>query len=246
MKTYLTSAITTLLLSSSAISQPLDTGRSRAGWYDLFPPYRSDHYPNYQNPIVGKKDGDNTTYSQTARFNLPFALDRAFRVTVARDPGFKKQYSRDAMKDAPVTAVKIGKRTAWVWNDKKKVVVPLSDDKAVLLEAIPPSIGTPFVDYAKSLDLDKIEKALAKPPRTDFTLTVETFAVFKKGDSLLKLQEWAGTAKSQEQIGKKEEDRIRWVYALKDGRNVLVTTVAGGIERISHEAEEGKVVELLK
>jgi hypothetical protein len=150
------------------------------------------------------------------------------------------------MKDAPVTAVEIGKRTAWVWNDQTKVVVPLGEEKAVLLEPFPLSTGTTLIGYAKSLDLDKIEKALAKPPRTDFTLTVETFAVFKKGDRLLKLQEWAGAAKSQEQIGKKEDDRIRWVYALKDGKKVLVTTVAGGIERISHEAEEGKLVELLK
>jgi hypothetical protein len=245
MKTHLTSAITTLLLASAAFAQPLDTGRSPAGWYDLFPPYREHHHPKYQKPVVGKKDG-HTTYSQTARFDLPFALDRAFNATVARDPGFKKRYSRDAMKDAPVTAVEIGKRTAWVWNDKKKVVVPLGEDKVVLLKAIPNSIGTPLVDYAKSLDLDKIEKALAKPPRTDFTLTVETFAVFKKGESVSRLQDWAGAAKSHEPIGKKDDNRTRWVYSLKDGTNVIVTTAASTIERISHEPEVGKVVELLK
>jgi hypothetical protein len=246
MKIHWTSAIVTLVLSSTAFAQALDTGRSLAGWYDLFPPYQKHHHPMYVKPVVGKKGGENATYSQTARFDLATGLVRAFRATVARDPEFKKQYSRETMKDASVTAVAIGKRTAWVWNDKKKVVVPLGDDKAVLLEVEPHSLGMALVDYAKALDLDRIEKALAYPPRTDFSLTVDTFAVFKKGDRVSTLQDWAGTAKSHEPIGKKEDDRIRWVYALKDGTHVLVTTVAWEIERISHVADDGKVVELLK
>jgi hypothetical protein len=232
--------------SSAAYPQRIGRGQSLAGWYDLFPPYQKHFYPMYAQPVVSKMKGADNTYSQTARFDQMTGLVRAFSATVARDPNFKKRFSREAMKDAPTTTLEIGKRTAWVWNDNKKVVVPVGDDKAVLLEVDPNSEGMALVDYAKSLDYDRIEKALAKPPRTDFSLTLQTFSVFKKGESVFTLQDWAGIAKSHEQVGKKEDDRIRWDYPLKDGTKIVVTTVAWGIEAITHEAADGKMVELLK
>jgi len=234
------------LSAPSAYSQHFGTGRSLAGWYDLFPPYQKHFYPMYAHPVVGKMKGEDKTYSQTVRFDEATGLVRAFSATVARDPNFKERFSHEAMKDAPATTSEIGKRTAWVWNDNKKVVVLVGDDKVVLLEVDPNSEGMALVDYAKSLDYDRIEKALAKPPRIDFSLTVETFSVFKKGENVFTLQDWAGIAKSHEQVGKKVDDRIRWVYALKDGTDIVVTTVAWRIEAITHKAADGKLVELLK
>jgi hypothetical protein len=245
-RTLFISAALTLALSPAASPQAVGADRSLAGWYDLFPPYQKHFRPTYDKPVVAKKEAADTTYSQTARFDLATNLPRAFSATVARDPEFKKRLGREAMKGAPATALEIGKRTAWVWDDKKKVVVPLGDDKAVLLEVDPHSQPMALVEYAKSLDYDRIEKALAKPPRTDFTPTVETFSVFKKGEGVASLHDWAGVATSREQVGKKEDGRVRWVYSLKGGTSVVVTTAAGAVERIVHEAGDGKVVELLK
>ncbi len=245
-RTLLITAAFTLVLLSAASPRAIGGDRSLAGWYDLFTPYQKHFHPMYDKPVVAKKEGEGATYSQAARFDQMTNLPRAFSATAARDPGFKKRFGRESMKDAPATALEIGKRTAWVWNDQKKVVVPLGEDKAVLLELDPHSQPMALVDYAKSLDYDRIEKALDKPPRTDYTPTVETFSVLKKGEGVSRLQDWAGVAKSHEQVGRKEDDRVRWVYALKDGTSVGVTTAAGGVERITHEAADGTVVELLK
>ena len=51
---------------------------------------------------------------------------------MARDPAFKTQHSKDALKNIAATTREIGKRTAWVWTGEKKVVVPLGDDTAVI------------------------------------------------------------------------------------------------------------------
>src|SRR5262249_41800715 len=131
------SAVVTLLLSSVTFAQPPETGDSIAGWYDLFPPFNKSHQPVYMKPVVVTKN----TYSQTVRFGAPYVFELSFNAKVARDPDFKKRYSKDAMKDAPVEAVVIGRRTAWVW-DNEKVIVPLGDDKAVLLEVDPNSFNT--------------------------------------------------------------------------------------------------------
>lgn len=218
-----------------------------AGWYDLFPPCQKHFHPMYDAPVIEKDKDRVTGYSQTVHFDFMTNLPRSFRVTVARDPAFKTQYGTEAMKKAKADSFEVGKkREGWVWADKKKVVVPLGDDKAVILETDPYSEHMPIVEYAKSMDYDRIEKALAKPPRSDFAVSLETFTSFKKGDTALGLHDWAGPAKSLEQIGMKEDERVRWTYVLKDKSKVLVITTALKIDSIVHEAGDGSSVDLLK
>ena len=78
-----------------------------------------------------------------------------------------------------------------------------------------------------ALDYDRIEKALAAPPRTDFAPTLATFEVFKKGGSTRGLYEWAGPAKTREQVGKKDDERLRWTYAMKDGSTEMDAYLEG-------------------
>jgi len=231
---------------ASSAAQPGEKAPVLAAWYGLLPPCQKHLHPMYDQPVIDKKKGVGSTYSQTARFDALTDLPRSFRVTLARDPDFKKRFGRDAMKDAPVTTLELGKRAAWVWTDNKKVVVPIGDDKAVLIDVDPYSQGMALVEYAKSLDYDRIEKALTKPPRTDFTPTLRTFDVFKKGDSSLGLYEWAGPASTLEQVGTKEDERFRWTYSLKDGSKVIVLTAGKQIESMTHEAADGKIIELQK
>ena len=113
---------------------------------------------------------------------------------------------------------------------------------AVLLDVDPQSQPMALVEYAMSPDYDRIERALAKPARTDFTPTVKTFTVFQKGASVASLHGWARVATTNEQLGKKEYDRVRCVESLKDGTSVVDTRAAGAVERIAHLAGDGKVV----
>jgi hypothetical protein len=217
-----------------------------AGWYDLIPPCQKRLYPQFDQPVIDKRKGRETCYAQTARFDAMTGLPRSFHVTVARNPDFKTQFAPDTLKKAPASILEIGKRKAWVWEDKKKVVIPLGDDKAVVLETDPASQAMPLVEYAKSLDYDRIEKALAKPPRKDFAVTLETFTVLKKGDSTQGLYAWAGHAKTTEPVGKKEDERFRWTYVLKDNSKIIVTTSDWKVERLVHETADGATVDLLK
>jgi hypothetical protein len=104
----------------------------------------------------------------------------------------------------------------------------------------------PVVEYAKTLDLDRIEKALATAPRTDFTPTLQTFEALRKNGSLFGLFDWVGQPKGYEPVGRKEDGRYRSTYALKDGSKVVVTTARMKIESVVHEAADGKRTELLK
>ena len=215
-----------------------------AGWFDLFP--RSQHLsPQYEQPVVKKMKEGETKYSQSVHFDAMTGLPRSFTATVARDPEFATMYSPDNLKKAAAKSFKIGTRTAWVWADEKKVIVPIGDDKAVIIELDAKSQAMPLVEYAKSLEYDRIEKALADPPRTDFSMTVQTFKALKKADSALGLYGWAGYAKS-EPIGKKEDERFRSAYALPDGSKVEIVVARWKIESVVHESKDGKSVDLLK
>jgi hypothetical protein len=227
-------------------AQAADKSPAFAGWYNLLPPCQKHIWPHFDKPVIEKNKGGETTYSQTAHFDFMTNLPRSFRVTVTRDPAFKDQFGAETLKKAPATILDMDKRKAWVWEDKKRVVVPLGEDKAVVLETDPHSEPMPLVEYAKSLDYDRIEQALAQPPRADFTVTLETFKAFKKGDPILGLYDWAGPAKSHEPIGKKEDERVLWTYLLKDDSKVLLTTAGAKIESVIYESADGTRLELLK
>ena len=232
------------LLVAAAPAPAADKTPAFAGWYDLLPP--SGHLvPHSDHPVVPKPKGGEQRYSQAAHFDAFTGLPRAFTVTLARDPAFKTQHSKDTLKKA-ATPLEIGSRTAWVWKGDRKVIVPLGDDTAIIVETDQGSQPMPVVEYAKSLDYDRMEKALAAPPRTDFAPTLATFEVFKKGGSVRGLYEWAGPAKACEPVGAKGDERFRWVYALKDGSKVIVTAAGAKIESATHETADGKSIELLK
>lgn len=242
---------TTLRLSTAAILIVIQSGAARAdetppaaGWYDVIPNLGPLLQPMFGKPEV-KETKDGAAYSQSAHYDMATGLQRSFRITVARDPGFKKQLDRDMLKGVAEEQA-LGKRTLWSYKNGRKVVVPLAADKAVILETDPNSEPMPLVDYAKKLDLDRIAKALDNPPRTDFTPTVDTFKVFTKGGPAALLADWCGPATKYAPLGKPDERRARWTYTLRDKTRVAVLTAGAKIESIVHETADGKVVDLLK
>jgi hypothetical protein len=192
------------------------------------------------------KDKKDEIYRQSFRYEWTGGDFRVLTVTFARDPGFKAKYAADAVKKAYPDAkeVKVGKKTGWILSaDKKpvKMVVPLSEDKAILFET-EGSPGEDFVtDVAGKLDLGAIETALGKPPRTDFTLKAETFKQLKKGMTSQQVERWVGLA------GSSSGDPKAYVldYKLADGSRALLGFEEGKLMSIKHE-KDGKSEELLK
>jgi len=125
------------------------------------------------------------------------------------------------------------------------VVAVIGDDKAVILKAHPRSTKLPLSDYIKAFDFARIEKALAKPPRTDFGVTVATFAPLTKGATMRVVTDWCGQPK-WEYIGKKEDMRTLWTYNLKDGSRVLGIFQGQQLESLHHEMADRNKVDLLK
>jgi hypothetical protein len=235
--------LTIVLTVSSSVSAE-DKQRPAAGWYEVIPHLGPLLHPTFEQPVVAKSADGSAVYSQSAHYDMATGLIRSFKLTIARDPGFKKQFSAEALKDVAVEH-QMGKRSIWMWKDDRKLVIPLGDDKAAIFELDANSEKLPLFEYAKKLELKRIANALENPPRTEFAPTLETFKVLAKGATVQSLSDWCGQPTKYEPLGKQDERRARWSYALKDKSTVAVVTAAGRIESIVHETD-GKSVELLK
>jgi hypothetical protein len=192
------------------------------------------------------KDKKDEIYRQAFRYVWTGGDFRQLTVTFARDPEFKTKYAPEAVKKSYPDAkeVKIGKRTGWILSagaTPVKMVLPVAPDKVILFE----TEGSPreeFVtDVAGKLDLAAIETALSKPPRTDYTLKVETFKDLKRGMTNQQVERWAGSASSS------SGDPKAYVldYKLADGSRVRLGFEAGTLKSAKHE-KDGKTEELLK
>jgi hypothetical protein len=195
-------------------------------------------------PEVGRnKDED---YRQSFRYEWTGGDFRVLTTTFARDPGFKARNAADAVKRAYPDAkeVKIGKKTGWILSaDKKpvKMVLPLSEDKAILFETEGSPDETFVTDVAGKLDLGAIETALAKPPRTDFKLKLETVKALKKGMTNQQVECWLGYASGS------SGDPKAYVldYKLADGSRAVLDFGEGKLKSVKHE-KDGKSEEILK
>jgi hypothetical protein len=234
--------LTVLALLASLPSASRSAERALSGWYDIFPTLDPLLSPMFEKPVVGK---DDATYSQTACYDMATNLPRSFKVTLARAPEFKKQFGEEKLKAAAAPHA-IGKHTAWLWKSGKKLVVPLDEDKAVIFETDPISELMPLLEYAKMTNFDRVAAALANPPRTDFTPTLEIFKAYAKAPTGYPTYDWFGSPAKYEPLGAKGEQRARFTYALKDGTTVTVLARSGRIESIRHETKDGKSEELLK
>jgi hypothetical protein len=192
------------------------------------------------------KDKKDVIYSQAFRYVWTGGDFRQLTVTFARDPEFKTKYAPDAVKKAYPDAkeVKIGKKTGWILSagaKPVKMVLPLGEDKAILFE----TEGSPgeelVTDVAGKLDQVAIETALSKPPRTDFTLKVETFKDLKKGMTNKQVERWVGFAGSSSGDAK----AYALTYNFTDCTRMLLSFEAGKLKSVKYE-KDGKTEELLK
>ena len=160
-----------LLLPGGLVARHLGE-RPPPGWPNLLHP-RVGYDLRYAKPIVGAGEKPDV-YQQKATYEWTGGrLDR-LEVTLVRDPALMAKYSADNLKKEakPPKEVEIHKRRAWLWpannspserdSITSRLVIMLGSDKAIILEQNYHHLDLQF--FAKALDLDKIEKALASPP----------------------------------------------------------------------------------
>jgi guanyl-specific ribonuclease Sa len=223
-----------VLLAAAPLDFAADKNPPISGWYNVFPVI-SPMSLKYVHPEIAKGKEAETTYSQSAHYEAATSLPRSFRVTLARDPDFKKKFSIEALKGIAAES-QHDRRTVWTWADRRQVVVVLGDDKAVIITTDPKSVELPLGEYIKRFEFDRIEKALAKPPRLERELNAETFAVFVKGASVRGMHEWCGPSK-HEWINK-ETFHSRWTFSLKDGSTVAAVSLGDQLESLNHQTAD--------
>jgi len=155
-------------------------GDSRAddkhGWKDVFPKM-TGWTQKVGTPVVGKGK-EPKDYHQTVKYEWTGGAFKILAITLARDPAFKDKYDPKKLKkaDNAPKEVKVGKRTAWLWDleneagkDQGKVrtrlVVVLAPDRVLILEARGQGPWEDLTGLAGECDLDKMEKALDNPPK---------------------------------------------------------------------------------
>jgi hypothetical protein len=246
-QTLLSSVVLCGLLASPCFRAD-DAKPVLAGWFGVFP-----EFPIYQRtfeaPTVGKGKAP-TAYKQTAKYEWTGGALRSLTITLARDPAFKKDHTAEALRQAKPTPkeVTIAKKTGWLTSADKegvdrslKLVVPLDEDKALILEAKGLVTEEDLTAMAGKFDLAAVEKALGQPPRTDFNRSLEAFKALKKGIPLSEVSAWVGDGDAD--VGRGIHVLA---YKLSDGSRVLLGFAdVKNLLYVKHE-KDGQTVDLVK
>jgi hypothetical protein len=221
------------------------------GWFIELPDAGITYALMPQAPEVNK-DKKDEIYRQSFKYVWTGNDLRMITVTLARDPEFKTKFTAEGVKKDYPGAVKaeVGKKTGWIIPLGKeplpqgpvKLILPLGEDKAVLVETEGSPRENDVLDFAGKLDLAAIETALSKPPRTDFSAKVELFAGLKKGMSELKIGLYVGDCDVYD--GSQPKAPVL-EYKLADGSRVKLAIEGGKLKSATHE-KDGKTEELLK
>jgi hypothetical protein len=148
----------------------LAAAEPKPAWPGAFPELLN-YGRTFKAPEVNK---DRTVYSQTAEYGWMGGDFRMGTATLARDPAFKQAHGEAAMKKLGATPVKVGKRDAWTMPGRKdgrwqytKIIVPLGEDKALIVEAVGDAHKQFPDELAAAFDPEKCIEALKAPPAAD-------------------------------------------------------------------------------
>src|SRR5262249_17889590 len=135
-----------LIWGAMSYAAPQPAAKPVAGWFNVFPDL-SGYNRSFLSPEIGVGEKP-VSYRQTARYEWGGNADRLLEVTLARDAAFKQKYAVENLrKEMPAPKeVRFGKRTGWHWQFEPRagagarplahrLVVPLGDDKALIVEA---------------------------------------------------------------------------------------------------------------
>lgn len=247
-------------MASTAMSAEQDKNAPRAGWVGVFPDLNG-YQRTFLAPAVAADK--KPVYQQIARYEWTGGAIKMLDVIAARDPAFKQKYAADTVRkdNPPPKEVTIGKRKAWLWTLAKegeggtdkpvaRLVIPLGDDKALILVAKGAGPWGPLTDLADKFDLAKIETALADPPRTSFLRNLDEFRALKKGNAYADLLAWLDSPDQALPGGA----TYFLIYRLPDGSQVMLrldydskdASVPGKLRDMVHRKKDGQSEELIK
>jgi hypothetical protein len=167
---------------------------------------------------------------------------------LARDPAFKTAHTAEALKKLDAKAIKIGKKDAWTMPGGKdgqvqltKIIVPLGEDKALIIEGSGGTNPNFLTDLAAHFDPEKSATALDKAPRTDFGRKIEDFQALKKEMTIPDVTSW---------LGRPDRDLRDGIYimeyTLPDKSRVLIGFQSfDKMSYVKHETD-GKTEDLVK
>jgi hypothetical protein len=155
------------VLSLSCVVGAILAAEPKAAWPGVFPEL-SGYGRTFKAPEVNK---DRTVYSQTAEYGWMGGDYRTGTATLARDSRFKEAHTEEALKKLGATPIKVGKRDAWTMPGRKdgqvqhtKIIVPLGEDKALIVEAVGVAHKKFPEELAAAFDPEKCIEALKAPP----------------------------------------------------------------------------------
>jgi hypothetical protein len=212
----------------------------RAGWAGVFPDL-GGYQRTFTQPAVNK---DKTVYRQSVKYEWTGNDIRVATATLARDPEFKTAHAAEALKKAGAKEIKLGKKDAWIMpapKDGDRIIVPLGEDKALIVEGSGAAHKAFPTELAGAFDTEKCTAALARPPRTEFGRTLDAFKALRKGMSLAEVREWVGDADGDVGSG------IHiMAYKLPDQSRVLIGFPSfDKLTYVKHE-KDGKTEDLVK
>jgi hypothetical protein len=140
----------------------------KAGWSGVFPTL-GNYQRTFQAPVINK---DKTVYQQSAQYSWMGGDYRVATATLARDPQFKEKHATPVLMKAGAKKIKIGKMDAWFTpgqgkdrlKKRDKIIVPLGEDKALIVEGIGVAHKDFPLELAGRFDPEKCAAALQQPP----------------------------------------------------------------------------------
>jgi hypothetical protein len=214
----------------------------RAGWFGIAPEL-TGYALTFEAPKVEKAKVP-VSYSQDFKYLWTGGAIKSLTVTVARSPAFKKEHAAAALrakKPAP-SQVKVGKKEGWLWDAEgapRKLLVPLADDKALILVGHDMLSAMELTNLAGKFDLPAITAALAKPPRQGEKRSLEDFKGLKKDALMSDVYAWVGLP--DRDVGK---GALVLEYKLPDGSRVLVGTTDGKAMTYARHEQGGQETDL--
>lgn len=213
--------------------------RAKAGWFGVFPSL-PNYSLSYQPPVVttGK---DATTYHQDVQYDWMGNNFRQVKATLARNPAFKMKYSAETMKQEKAIEIVVGKKTGWLRMEGREAVVPLADDKALILTAVEHFGQDELVELAGLFDLTRAEEALFKAPRTEVKRDKAMFRGLPKDALWWDLLDWAGVPDKTKLKDKLVEGAD---YKLLDDSTIHLSLKEGKLTGVTFTDKDGKLEDL--
>ncbi len=223
----LASLALTLPLNATARPEAAAFGPPLAGWFEVFPAL-AGYQRSFQAPVF--RPTRRGIYRQTARYAWTGDADRAWDVTLARDPAFARRYATAALGalSPPPRPVRVAGRVAWLWDlpregscqrdqVRHRLVVILASDKVLSFDGTGLGPWDNAVALAGFVDLARATAALDGPPRIDPRRILRDFMALTKGVSYDDVVAWVGVADADIGSGIHVLE-----YKLGDGSRVLL------------------------